>query len=69
MHNQCSIARKKTQEEASESTGFFSLCRRIQHILNKYSISRCGVIDENMGNGTNQFPVLNDGTATHADVK
>ena len=43
--------------------------RRVQHILNKYSVAGGGVVDQNMGHRAHQFPILNDGTAGHADVK
>ena len=41
----------------------------IEHIFDKNTISRGGVVNENVGHGANQFAVLDDGAAGHADVK
>ena len=49
--------------------GYFDLCCRIEHIFNKDTVSRCGVVDQDMGHGTDQFAVLDDGATGHADVK
>ena len=45
------------------------LCCRVQHILNKDAISGGGVVHKDMGDGADELAVLNDRTATHADVK
>ena len=42
---------------------------RFQHIFDEDAISRCGIVDEDMGHGTHQLAVLDDGRAGHADVK
>ena len=47
----------------------FPLSSRVQHVFDEDAIPRCGVIDEDMGHGPYQFPILNNGTAAHADVK
>ena len=44
------------------------LCR-IQHIFDKNAIAHGGIVDKDMGHGTDQLPVLDNRTATHADVK
>ena len=41
----------------------------LQHILDENTISSLWIIYQNVGNGADQFPVLDDGTAAHADVK
>ena len=69
MHNQCSIARKKTQEEASESTGFFSLCRSREHVFDEDAVPGGGVVHQHVCDGAHQSAVLDDRTAGHADVK
>ena len=69
MHNQCSIARKKTQEEASESAGFFLLCSGVQHVFDENAVTHGGVIHKHMGHGADELAVLDDGAAGHADVK
>ena len=38
---------------------------RIQHILNKNSVSLGRIIDKYMRYGSNYFPVLNDRAAAH----
>ncbi len=38
----------------------------LEHVFNKYPISLCGVLDEYVGDGSDQFPVLDDGAAAHA---
>ena len=48
------------REKAETSASAFSLPRRVQHILNKDPISLGGVIDEDVGDGADQFAVLND---------
>ena len=45
------------------------LCCSIQHILDKNTISSLWIIYQNMGYGANEFAVLDDGAAGHADVK
>ena len=59
--NQIARQRPPRQREA--------LCRRIQHIFNKNSVSSCWIIYQNMGNGTDQFAVLNNRWAGHECVK
>lgn len=44
------------------------LCR-VQHILNKNSIPRGGVVDEDVGYSAHQFAVLDDRAAGHECVK
>ena len=46
-----------------------ALCRSIQHILDKDSVTTGGIIDKDMGHSAHQFAVLDDGTSAHADVK
>ena len=46
-----------------------NLSRSIQHIFNENAVARGGVVHKDMGHGTHQFAILNDGTAAHADVK
>ena len=41
----------------------------IQHVFNEDAISGGGVVDEDVGDSADQFAILNDGTAAHADVK
>ena len=36
-----------------------------QHLLNKNSISFCGIADKYVGDCANQFPVLDDRTSAH----
>ena len=45
------------------------LSRRLQHILNKYSIPSRRVIYQDMGYRAYQLAVLDDRAAGHADVK
>ena len=45
------------------------LRRRVQHIFNEDAVTRGGVVDEDMGHGTDEFAVLNDRTAAHLCVK
>ena len=44
----------------------FPLCSCIQHILYKNAISRCGIIDEDMGHCADEVTVLDNGRAAHA---
>jgi hypothetical protein len=44
------------------------LCSSIQHIFNEDAVAGGGVIYKNMGDGTNQFSVLNNRRAGRADV-
>ena len=41
----------------------------LRHILNKYPISPCAVLHQDMGHGTDKFPVLDNGAAAHEYVK
>jgi len=41
------------------------LSRRVQHILNKYSVSPGWVVDKNVSNRADKFAVLNNGAAAH----
>ena len=49
---------------------FFALPRQYRHIgehvFNKDAISRGRVVDEDVGDGTDELAVLNDGGATHS---
>ena len=36
-----------------------------QHIINEDSISRGGIVDQNMGDGADELAVLDDGAAAH----
>ncbi len=45
------------------------LCCRIQHIFDENAISRRRVVHQHMGDSADEFSVLNDRTAGHADVK
>ena len=44
------------------------LCRRIQHVFNENAVSRCGVIDQYVGNRADEFAVLDDGGTGHECV-
>lgn len=44
------------------------LSRRSEHILNKNPISSCWVIYQNMGNGADEFAVLDNRAAGHECV-
>ena len=46
-----------------------SLCCRVQHIFDEYTISGGGVVDQHVGHGADEFAILNDRAAGHADVK
>ena len=37
----------------------------LQHIFNKYSVASGAVLYENMGDGSDEFAVLNNGCAAH----
>ena len=39
--------------------------RGVQHILNEYSIPRCWIVDENVGDRPHELSVLDDGAARH----
>ena len=41
----------------------------IQHILDEDAVAGCGVVHKNMGDGADEFAVLNNRTAAHVDVK
>jgi len=43
--------------------------RRIQHILNKYAVSRCGIVYENVRHSPHELVVLNDGRSAHECVQ
>ena len=45
------------------------LCRRLQHVFDEDAVSLRGIVNQNMGNGADEFAVLDDGTAAHANVK
>ena len=47
----------------------FSLRSRLQHILDEYLVPSGRVIHQHMGDCTDNLPVLDNGTAAHADVK
>ena len=40
--------------------------RGIEHIFNKYPVSRGGVVDQNVRDRADELAVLNDGRAAHA---
>ena len=46
-----------------------SLPRRVQHIFDKYSIPRGGIVNQNVGHRAYQPAVLNNGAAGHECVK
>ncbi len=46
-----------------------SLCSCVQHIFNENSVTGSRVIDQHMGDGADQFAVLDDGAAAHVCVK
>ena len=58
----------KGQPSASASLSAH-LCRRLQHIFDEDAVALRGVVNQDMGNGADEFAVLDDGTAGHADVK
>ena len=37
-----------------------------KHIFNKYPVAFGGVLDEDVGDGADEFAVLDDGAAAHA---
>ena len=41
----------------------------IQHIFNEDAIAGGRIVNKDMGDGTHQFAVLDNGAAAHADVK
>ena len=45
------------------------LRRRVQHVFNEDAVAHGGIVYEDMGHSANQFPILYNGTAAHADVK
>ena len=45
-----------------------TLCGSIQHILNKDAISRCGVVDQDVGDSADELAVLNDRRAAYGCV-
>ena len=45
------------------------LCHRIQHIFNKDAVAHGGIVHQHVGHSTDEFAVLDNGTAGHADVK
>ena len=44
------------------------LCCRVQHVFNKDAVAGGGIVDEDMGHGTDEFAVLNEWTAGHECV-
>ena len=42
---------------------------RVEHVFNEDTISGSWIVDKDMGDGADQFAILDDGTAAHADVK
>ena len=46
-----------------------ALGRGVEHIFDEDAVARCGIVYKNMGDCADQFAVLNDGAAAHADVK
>ena len=47
----------------------FLLCSSVQHVFDEDAVTHGGVVDENVGDGADEFAVLNDGATGHADVK
>ena len=47
----------------------FLLSCRVQHVFDEDAISGSGIVDEDVGDGADEFAVLDDGAAGHADVK
>ena len=41
----------------------------IEHVLNKYAVSSRRVIDENVGDSSNELAILNDWAAAHECVQ
>ena len=41
------------------------LPRRIQHVFDEDAVALRGVIDQHVGHGADEFPVLNDRAAAH----
>ena len=56
-------------ERPHKSCGRSILCRGVQHVFDEDAIAGGGVVDEDVGDGADEFAVLNDGTAGHTDVK
>ena len=50
-----------------ETAPFDSGCS-VQHVFNEDAISRCGVVNKNMGHCSHQFAILDDRTAGHECV-
>ena len=61
-------AKQKTTPLGEKYIGLF-LCSRIQHVFDEDAIFRCGVVDQNMGDGADEFVILDDGAAGHFCVK
>ena len=40
--------------------------RGVEHVFNENPVPRCRIVDENVGDGTDELAVLNDGGAAHA---
>ena len=47
----------------------FPLCRGVEHIFDEDAIAGGWVIDKDMGDGADEFAVLYNRRAGHADVK
>ena len=45
------------------------LSRSVQHIFNKNAVTGCGVVDKNVCDNADQFAILDNRRAGHADVK
>jgi len=61
-----STAAKKCQRQSAPGIDLF---RRIQYMLNENPVPHSRIIHQHMGHGADQFAVLDDGAAAHADVK
>ena len=46
--------------------GLVGFCELGEHIFNEDAIADCGVIDHDVGDGSDELAVLNDGRAAHA---
>ena len=59
--------KRQSQTDFRNEIAFWFLCRQlahlIQHIFNKYTVSRGGVVDEDVGDSAHELAVLNDRAA------
>ena len=64
-----SFCHENTKWQEKRAVSDRPLCRCVQHVFNEDAISGGRIVNEDMSNGADQFSVLYDGTAGHADVK